>query len=96
MALALTGLMFVPPVEAVKAPPSAKVNINSASVEQLVTLPGVGEKLAGRIVEYRQKSGGFKSAQELLNVQGIGEKNFNKIQGYLTVGDGAARPAASR
>src|SRR5438105_1716123 len=56
-----------------------------ATVEQLTVLPGVGAKLAGRIVEYRQKSNGFKSAQELLNVRGIGEKNFAKLQPFLSV-----------
>lgn len=53
---------------AAKAAPAGKVNINSASVEQLTALPGVGAKLAARIVEYRQKSGGFKSIQEIMNV----------------------------
>ena len=75
--------------------PAAKVNINSASVEQLSELPGVGEKLAARIVEHRQKQGPFKSTQELMNVKGIGEKNLQKLQPYLSVGD-PARGGASR
>jgi competence protein ComEA len=87
--LASTGVAFA----AAKPAPAGKVNINSATAEQLTTLPGVGPKLAARIVEYRQKSGGFKSVQELLNVQGIGEKNLQKIQGYLSTGD-APRAAA--
>jgi len=77
---------------AAKPAPTGKVNVNTATAEQLTALPGVGPKLATRIVEYRQKSGGFKSVQELLNVQGIGEKNLQKIQGYLSTGD-AARAA---
>ncbi len=81
---------------AAKPAPAGKVNINTATVEQLETLPGVGAKLAARIVEYRQKSGGFKSTQEMLNVKGIGEKNLAKIQSYLTTGDGAAKAGASR
>src|SRR5262249_48904797 len=68
-----------------KPAPTGKVNINTATAQQLTVLPGVGEKLAARIVEYRQKSGGFKSVSELMNVQGIGEKNLAKIQSYLTV-----------
>jgi competence protein ComEA len=53
-------------------------------------LPGVGPKLGARIVEYRQKSGGsFKSVQELMNVRGIGEKNFAKLQPHLTTGEAA-------
>ena len=50
--------------------------------------------MAARIVEYRQKSGGFKSAAELVNVRGIGEKNFHKIEAYLTTGD--ARSASAK
>ena len=70
-----------------KPAPTAKVNLNTASIEQLTTLPGVGPKLAARIVEYRQKSGTFRSTQELINVQGIGEKNFAKIETWLSVGE---------
>lgn len=87
MALALAALTFVAPVLAAKPAPASKVNLNSATVEQLTALPGVGEKLAGRIVEYRQKAGGFKAANELMNVVGIGEKNFTKLQPYITVGE---------
>jgi competence protein ComEA len=81
-----------------KAGPAApaRVNINTAGVEQLTALPGVGARLAARIVEYRQKQGGFKSTQELLNVKGIGERSFQKIQSQLTVGETPARAGASR
>lgn len=81
------------PARTAKAAPTAKVNINTASVQQLATLPGVGEKVAARIVEYRQKSGGFKSAAELVNVRGIGEKNLQKIEAYLTTGDAKSASA---
>lgn len=81
------GLSTGSALAAGKAAPAGKVNINSASVEQLGTLPGVGPKLAARIVEYRQKTGAFKSAQELMNVKGIGEKNLEKLAPYLTVGE---------
>jgi len=76
-----------------KQAPANKVNINTAGVEQLTTLPGVGPKLAARIVEYRQKSGKFRSPQELLNVKGVGEKSFAKIESLLTVGE-ASKSAA--
>jgi competence protein ComEA len=79
-----------------KPAPAGKVNINTASVQQLTTLPGVGEKLATRIVEYRQKQGAFKSVSELMNVQGLGEKNLAKIQAYLTTSGEAAKPTASK
>ena len=83
-------------VAAGKPAPTGKVNINSASAEQLSTLPGVGAKLAARIVEHRQKAGPFKSVQELMNVKGVGEKNFEKLQPYLTIGETAAKAGATR
>jgi competence protein ComEA len=75
------------------APPARSTSTPRPSSNS--TLPGVGQKLAARIVEYRQKAGGFKSTQELMNVKGLGEKNFQKIQGYLSVGD-VARAGASQ
>ena len=77
-----------------KPAPTGKVNVNTATVQQFATLPGVGEKLATRIVDYRQKSGGFKSVQEIMNVSGIGEKNFAKLQPYLTSTESGARASA--
>jgi comEA protein len=76
-----------------KRAPAGKVNINTASVEQLTTLPGVGPKLAARIVEYRQKSGSFHTTADLINVKGIGEKNFAKIETWLSVGEAAKAPS---
>ena len=83
-------------VAAAKPAPAGKVNINTATAEQLTALPGVGAKLAARIVEYRQKSGAFKSVQELMNVRGVGEKNLKKIEQYLSTGDSAARTGATK
>jgi comEA protein len=87
VALALVAFLSVVPAFAAKPAPAGKININTASAEQLTALPGVGEKLAVRIVEYRQKAGSFRSTKELMNVQGIGEKNFAKLQAYLSVGE---------
>ncbi|MEW5981913.1 MAG: helix-hairpin-helix domain-containing protein [Acidobacteriota bacterium] len=69
-----------------KASSAAIVNLNTASAEQLEKLPGIGPKTALRIIEYRQKNGGFKKVEELMNVRGIGEKSFLKIKPQLTVG----------
>jgi competence protein ComEA len=81
---------------AAKPAPAGKVNINSASADQLSALPGVGPKLAARIVEHRQKSGAFKSVQELMNVKGVGEKNFEKLQPYLTTGEAPKAAGGTR
>ncbi|HVO11046.1 MAG TPA: helix-hairpin-helix domain-containing protein [Vicinamibacteria bacterium] len=85
----LSGAAFA----AGKKAPAGKVNLNTATVEQLTTLPGVGPKLAARIVEYRQKSGSFRNPQELINVRGIGEKSYAKLEPWLTVGEGSKAPA---
>jgi len=66
--------------------PAGKVNLNTATVAQLEELPGIGPALAARIVEHRQKNGAFKSVEDVMAVKGIGEKNFAKLQGYLSVG----------
>jgi len=68
------------------ATPSAPVNINTASAAELDALPGIGAKTAALIVEYRTKNGPFKKVEELMNVRGIGEKNFLKLKPQLTVG----------
>jgi len=64
---------------------TAVVNINTASAAELEGLPGIGAKTAARIVEYRQKNGPFKKIEELMNVRGVGEKNFLKLKPQLTV-----------
>ena len=64
---------------------SAPLNLNAATVAQLEALPGIGRATAERIVEYRQKSGGFKKPEDLMNVRGIGEKNFLKLKPLVTV-----------
>ena len=64
---------------------TGQVNINTASVTELQTLPGIGAKTAERIVEYRQKNGPFKKIEELMNVRGVGEKNFLKLKPHLSV-----------
>jgi competence protein ComEA len=70
------------------APTAANpVNLNTATAAQIAALPGIGEKVAQRIVEHRQKTGGFKKIEELMNVKGIGEKSFLKLKPLITVGD---------
>ena len=63
----------------------ATLNLNAATLDQLETLPGIGRKVAERILEYRTKSGGFKKIEELMNVKGIGEKSFLKIKPLISI-----------
>ena len=65
--------------------PNAVVNLNTASIAELEVLPGIGAKTAARIIDYREKKGPFKKSEELMNVQGIGEKSFLKLKPQLTV-----------
>ena len=66
--------------QAPAAAPKTTVNLNTATIEQLATLPGVGPKTAQLILEYRTKNGGFKKIEELMNIKGIGEKSFLKLK----------------
>ena len=65
--------------------PSGKVNINTAGVEQLKTLPRIGEKVGQRIVDFREKNGKFKRVEGLMKVKGIGEKMFKRLKDRITV-----------
>src|SRR5687767_13724282 len=64
---------------------ASPLNLNTATTAQLETLPGIGARTAERIVEYRQKHGGFKKVEELMNVRGVGEKSFLKLKALITV-----------
>ena len=61
------------------------VNLNTAGVEELMTLPGIGQKRAEDIVAYRQMYGGFSSVEELTNISGIGNSMLLKLSGMVTV-----------
>jgi comEA protein len=65
--------------------PSTVVNLNTATVAELEALPGIGAKVAARIVEYRTSKGPFRKIEDLMNVQGVGEKSFLKLKSRLTV-----------
>ena len=75
-----------------KAAPAAKVasaaavvNLNSASSTELATLPGIGEKAAQRIVDYRKEHGPFKKAADLMQVKGVGAKTFELMSPHVAV-----------
>ncbi|MGD0308397.1 MAG: helix-hairpin-helix domain-containing protein [Acidobacteriota bacterium] len=62
-----------------------KVNINTATAEQLQTLPGIGPALAKAIIDHRTKNGKFGKIEELINVKGVGQKKFQKMKDRLVV-----------
>jgi competence protein ComEA len=95
LAIGVTVLISLPAIAATQQPPTAPaaaaapskpaLNLNTATLEQLETLPGIGRKTAERILEYRTKSGSFKRIEELMNVKGIGEKSFLKLKPLVAV-----------
>jgi len=67
------------------AVPSEKITLNTATAEQLQSIPGIGPSTAKSILDYRAKVGKFNKIEEIINVKGIGEKKFQKIKDRLTV-----------
>ena len=84
--IACAGLVLAL-VLAAPAVAAEPVDLNSASAEQLTALNGVGEVLAGRILEYREAHGGFDSVAQLEEVRGIGAKTLSDLEGQVTAGD---------
>ena len=90
VALSPAVILAQPPAQepaAEKSEPAhgAAINLNTATAAQLESLPGIGPRAAERILEYRQKNGGFKKIEDLMNVKGIGEKSFLKLKTRITV-----------
>jgi competence protein ComEA len=89
--IAFSGLTLA---DTPKEPAAAKININTASAETLMQLPGIGESYAKRIIEYREANGPFSHIEELKNVKGIGDKIFEQSKDRITVGDKPAGATA--
>jgi len=68
-------------------PDLTPLDLNMATMEQLQTLPGVGEELAARIVAYRKDHGPFETVEQIMEVSGIGEGKFAALEGRITVNE---------
>jgi competence protein ComEA len=81
---------FLPSVPPAKTEPdvnfsSFPINLNTATVNELILLPSIGEVMAKRIVVYRIKNNGFKTKEEIMNVKGVGKVKFEKIKDKICV-----------
>ena len=82
------ALLFFAPVlvrAQTKPAPAKTVDLNTATVEQLQQLPGIGPVRAKAIVEFREKSGPFQRVEDLLAIRGISKSRFEKLRPYVTV-----------
>ena len=89
LVVALAGasavLAATPPAASKASSEVHTVDINTADSAALQSVPGIGKSLSQRIVAFREKNGPFQSVDDLLKVQGVGEKSIQKLRPYLTV-----------
>ena len=84
VALSVASLVLIA-LPALAADSAGKVNINTATAEQLMLLPRIGPSVAGRILDFREKNGSFKQTSDLLLIKGIGDKTFEMIEPYVAI-----------
>jgi competence protein ComEA len=86
LAAATPGLAADSSKNGPSASPGTPVDLNSATIEALTTIPGIGEVMAQRIVDWREEHGPFRRVEDLMKVKGVGEKTFDKLRPYVKVG----------
>ena len=69
-----------------KSPDDFKININTATADDLMLLPGIGPALAERIITYRETNGAFSAKEDLINVKGIGTQTYSNLEQFITTG----------
>ena len=77
--------LLASPTQTSEASPQSSVNINTATIQELCSLPAIGETLAKRIIAYRDEHGLFNSIDEIMSVEGIGAKTYEDIKNNITV-----------
>jgi competence ComEA-like helix-hairpin-helix protein len=83
--IALVFLFGFSPVLCQKKPPTSPLDLNTATIEQLEKLPGIGATTAKAIVDFREKSGPFRRVEDLLAIRGISKARLEKLRPYVTV-----------
>ena len=82
---AIVLLICLAPALAQKTPPSQPINLNTATIAQLETLPGIGPNTAKSIVDFRNHSGPFQRVEDLLAIKGISKSKLEKLRPYVTI-----------
>ena len=87
LALRLTNesMIVIPKIQNIQTFEDEKININTATINDLKTLEKIGDVLASRIIEYRETNGYYKNIEELKNIKGLSDGVFNKIRDFITV-----------
>jgi len=84
-------LLVSPALPVYAQSPAKKININTATTEELQALPRVGPKIAQRIVDFRKENGKFQRVEDIMKVKGIGEKTFLRMRNMITVEETSAK-----
>ena len=79
------GLVDMPSLDEKTSASDGRININMASLEELMTLPGIGQSKASAIIDYRESNGKFGSVEDIMNIEGIKEGVFNKIKDKISI-----------